>query len=198
MDHFERYRESMAGAHGACNKFETLREQLFKAPYTGLSRPENIDKGSNRRNQPDRPSGLSHRSRQHQPAHEESRHAGDQTRIYQPRGGPFQTGLFQQILQLGLEFKPADDLSRNGTALLVHLDQRCLGRALLGLLGLGCPEQPALEAIDVSVPERTGEQPPEHERTQPDSDNDSQKYRHQTSTTSSNRSGRNRMPAARS
>src|SRR5579872_281337 len=117
----------------------------------------------------------------------------------QARGRPLQAGLLQKRPDLGTQLVLVHQhLGQAILDRLVALNHRLLGGRRLGLLaglGLGGAGQASLDPVDVRRLEVSGHQEPSGHSDGPNQDQQTNKSHGYTSTTSSNRSARSRMPA---
>ena len=155
VNHFERYRESVTGAHGAGDEFERLRKQrLQSAADALLLRNQTYPTGPAASTRPiTAPSQL--RNRQQKPGRDGGAEKGHPTKMDQARRRPFQAGLFQKDADFGPQFITVHHhLGELVFGFYLHLHDRLrAGRGGLPILALFCLGVPNRRALILSTSE---------------------------------------------
>src|SRR5271165_4771531 len=172
VNHLERHREGMAGAHRARHKLQAVGKKLLEPPQAGFAFSHYVQHRQRTRGERRKIGKMPELIGKQEPAQGPSGHHADKARIDQPVGAPLHSGLFDHLLQLGLKLEAAQELGGEQEVLLVGLDQRAGGGGSLGRLLLGGAHQAALEFVEIGVAECIRTDPPDDQGAGPHRDGD--------------------------
>src|SRR5262245_835353 len=152
VNHFQRNRECVSGAHRAGDELQAVRELLFKLLHAGPTLVNHVKKRRAESQDAGGPGELVERGREHVPEHEEGRQERKHRHLHQLGGSPAQAGpLDQRLYALG-EFQIRQKFLRERRRGLVTLDQsRSFGLLFFGFLCLGFAEKAVFDALYIRL-----------------------------------------------
>ena len=196
VNHLQRNRESVTGAHGAGHEFQTFRELLFELPHPfGPFVPHGGD-GNEAARGHGQPGKHPQVRRQKEPRDRSRAHGRQQAGLEKTSHRHLRSGLLEHHAQALLKVETGSQTHQQRRKRLIGVDERGTVPGPFFLFFRGA-EQAGLQAIHVRAAECRRGEPPDAQHQGPYCGDDDQED-HWTSRTSSNRSGRRRIPAASS
>src|SRR5712691_624372 len=148
VNHFERYRKSVPGAHGSRDEFECFRKDFLETLEAGFALPPDVDRGTHGGGQTDE-DGQRLRNGQHQPGERGSTDERHQRQMHKSGRRPGKASLLQEQAEFGRQLVFIDQHLRQpvpgGVSLLEDL---CFDFPFaLSLRGSGAAEEAGLDRI---------------------------------------------------
>ncbi len=177
VNHFERHREGMPGAHRARHELQAVRKDLFEAAHARLAFADHIQQRKGASEQRGHIGKTPELVWKQDPGQRPDRHHRQQGGVHQPVRAPLHPGLLNHFLQLALQLETPQELGGEQDILFLGMNEGApAAGGNLHRLAFAGADQPALELVQIGVAECIRADPPDDQGASPHRDGDHYKH----------------------